>query len=470
MTDATAEAASDPSHRSPRPSWRPGQPIRRIGDLLALGLDQRARILEEMSPLECAQIFYDWTFWARPDQAPPPGDWIVWLILAGRGAGKTRAGAEAVRLWSQTFPSVNLIGPTADDVRDVMVMGDSGILNCCRKDERPRYLASAARLEWPNGAMSLLFSAEEPDRLRGKQHMKLWCDELAAWRRPDAFDQAMFGLRLGDKPQMVVTTTPRPTRIIKSLAADKDTIVTRGSTFENKGHLARAFLERIARRYEGRVIGRQELLAEIVEETPGALWTRALIERQRVAPEAAPREFSEVVVAVDPPARSGSQADECGLIVAGKVFDGRLYVLADLTSQGDSPAAWAARVGAAYRGFRRQPRGRRDQQRRRHGGGGSAPGRAASAGAHGHRDARQILARRAGRRGLRARPRLPRRDVPQARGPALRADARLRPPRRPLARPRRRARLGDRRPLGARTAEHDRDDRFLGGAVEVEAD
>src|SRR5208337_3423168 len=318
MTDATAEAASDPSHRSPRPAWRPGQPVRRIGDLLALGLDQRARILEEMSPLECAQIFYDWTFWARPDQAPPPGDWIVWLILAGRGAGKTRAGAEAVRLWSQTFPSVNLIGPTTDDVRDVMVLGESGILNCCRKDERPRYLASAAKLEWPNGAMSLLFSAEEPDRLRGKQHMKLWCDELAAWRRPDAFDQAMFGLRLGDKPQMVVTTTPRPTRIIKSLAADKDTIVTRGSTFENKGHLARAFLERIARRYEGRVIGRQELLAEIVQETPGALWTRALIERQRVAPEAAPREFSEVVVAVDPPARAG----------------------------------WAARVGAAYRGFR----------------------------------------------------------------------------------------------------------------------
>ncbi len=352
MTDATAEAASQPDLGSQRPSWRPGQPIKRIGDLLALGLDHRARVLDEMSPLECAQIFYDWTFWARPDQAPPPGDWIVWLILAGRGAGKTRAGAEAVRLWSQSFPNVNLIGPTADDVRDVMVLGESGILNCCRKDERPRYLASAAKLEWPNGAMSLLFSAEEPDRLRGKQHMKLWCDELAAWRRPDVFDQAMFGLRLGDKPQMVVTTTPRPTRIIKQLAADKDTIVTRGSTFQNKGHLARAFLERIARRYEGRVIGRQELLAEIVEETLGALWTRALIERQRVAPEAAPREFSEVVVAVDPPARSGSRADECGLIVAGKASDGRLYVLADLTSQGDSPAAWAARVGAAYRGFR----------------------------------------------------------------------------------------------------------------------
>ncbi len=352
MTDATAEPTAEPQPCSPDAPIAPGEPIRRIGDLLKHGPGERARLLEAMTPLECVQLFHDWTLWARPDQAPPPGDWIVWLILAGRGAGKTRAGAEAVRRWSQAYPMVNLIGPTADDVRDVMVLGESGILACCRKDERPRYLASAARLEWPNGAVSFLFSAEEPDRLRGKQHMKLWCDELAAWRRPDAFDQAMFGLRLGDRPQMVVTTTPRPTKIIKRLAADKDTIVTRGSTFANRGHLARAFLERIARRYEGRVIGRQELMAEIVEEAPGALWTRALIERQRVAPEAAPQNFAEVVVAVDPPARSGSRADECGLIVAGKAPDGRLYVLADLTSQGDSPGGWAARVGAAYRGFR----------------------------------------------------------------------------------------------------------------------
>jgi phage terminase large subunit-like protein len=182
--------------------------------------------------------------------------------------------------------------------------------------------------------------------------MKLWCDELAAWRRPEAFDQAMLGLRLGDKPQMVVTTTPRPTRIIKELAAGKDTILTRGSTFDNKGNLATAFHERIARRYEGRAIGQQKLYAEIVEETPGALWTRALIERQRVAPEAAPKDLAEVVVAIDPPARSSAKSDECGLIVAGRASDGRLFVLADLTSQGDTPGAWAARVGAAYRGFR----------------------------------------------------------------------------------------------------------------------
>ena len=352
MTEAAAEAATPAAIDPPRAALGHSKRIQRIGDVLELRLDDRKRVVGEMSPLECALLFYDWNFWARQDQAPPLGDWIVWLILAGRGAGKTRAGAEAVRQWSKDFRIVNLIGPTADDVRDVMVLGESGILNICRKDERPRYLASSGRLEWPNGAISLLFSAEEPDRLRGKQHMKLWCDEVAAWRRPEAFDQAMLGLRLGEQPQMVVTTTPRPTKIVKQLSADRDTIVTRGSTFDNRGHLAKAFLERIARRYEGRVIGRQELFAEIIEETPGALWSRALIERQRVQPESAPQEFAEVVVAVDPPARSGARSDECGLVVAGKASDGRLYVLADMTSQGDTPGAWAKRVGAAYRRFR----------------------------------------------------------------------------------------------------------------------
>ena len=244
---------------------------------------------------------------------------------------------------SKTYPIVNLIGATVADVRDTMVTGESGILACCRRDERPRFLAADLRLEWPNGAVSSLFSAEEPDRLRGKQHMKLWCDELAAWRDPDAFDQALLGLRLGDRPQAVVTTTPRPTKIIKSLAVDKDTIVTRGSTFDNRAHLAQAFFERITARYHGRPIGRQELMAEIVDETPGALWTRALIERQRVRPEAAPQEFAEIVVAVDPPARSSAKSDECGLIVAARAESGLFYVLADLTSRGDTPGGWAAR-------------------------------------------------------------------------------------------------------------------------------
>jgi phage terminase large subunit-like protein len=181
-------------HAHPRPVT--GSRVKRASDFLGLDLDTRVRALEEMTPRECAQLFHDWTFWARPEQAPPDGDWIIWLILAGRGAGKTRAGAEAVRNWVQTYPIVNLIGATIADARDIMVRGESGILACCRHDERPRFLAADLRLEWPNGAVSALFSAEEPDRLRGKQHMKLWCDELAAWRQPDAFDQAMLVSRL----------------------------------------------------------------------------------------------------------------------------------------------------------------------------------------------------------------------------------------------------------------------------------
>jgi phage terminase large subunit-like protein len=330
------------------PPLVPGGRIRSASDFLKLDLDTRVRMFAEVTPLECAQLFHDWALWARPDQAPPDGEWIIWLILAGRGAGKTRAGADAVRNWVQTYPFVNLIGATIADARDIMVRGESGILACCRRDERPRFLAADLRLEWPNGAVSMLFSAEEPDRLRGKQHMKLWCDELAAWRQPDAFDQAMLGLRLGEKPQAVITTTPRPSKIIKALSAGKDTIVTRGSTFDNKAHLARAFFERITARYKGRAIGREEFFAEIVEETPGALWPRALLEGQRVAPEAAPKEFAEIVVAVDPPARSGSKSDECGLIVAAKAQNGLFYVLADLTSQGETPGAWGARVGAPF--------------------------------------------------------------------------------------------------------------------------
>jgi phage terminase large subunit-like protein len=323
-----------------------------LGEMLALDKEARKACLASLAPLEREALWFDWRFWARPDQLPPEGDWIYWLILAGRGAGKTRAGTEAVREWVKTFPIVNLIGPTADDVRDVMVLGESGLLACCPPHERPRYARASALLCWPNGATSQLFSAEEPDRLRGKQHMKLWCDELAAWRRPEAFEQALLGLRLGDRPQAVITTTPRPIRIIRQLLDDKDAIVTRGATFDNAAHLAEGFLKRIAARYQGRAIGRQELFAEILQEAPGALWTRDLIERHRIQPNAAPGDYAEIVVAVDPPATSGARADECGIIVAGKTAKGAMYVLADLTSQGDTPATWAGRVVSAYRNFR----------------------------------------------------------------------------------------------------------------------
>jgi len=321
-------------------------------DLIPYTTTERLAALADLTAKECAVLLYNWRFWARDDQLPPPGDWITWLILAGRGAGKTRTGAETVRRWVKTYDSVNLIGATAADVRDVMVLGESGVLACCPSAERPAYQRSARRLTWPNGASSLLFSAEEPDRLRGEQHAKLWCDELAAWRYPDTYDQALLGLRLGDRPQVVVTTTPRPTKIIKELVTDPNAMVTRGATYDNIDFLAQNFIRRIAARYSGRRLGQQEIYAEILEETPGALWTRDLIEKTRVAGDKAPREFRDVVVAVDPPATSGVRADECGIVVVGRAENGDIYVLADLTSQGDTPAGWSARVVAAYRRYR----------------------------------------------------------------------------------------------------------------------
>lgn len=350
----TTKRPGAPKSRRRSKNAAPGGSVRTpatLRDLFAIAPDERWRRIAALGPRERDALWFDWRFWARPDQLPPPGDWVYWLILAGRGAGKTRAGAETVREWVKTFPIVNLIGATSDDARDVMVLGESGILACCPAAERPLYARASARLCWPNGATSQVFSAEEPDRLRGKQHMKLWCDELAAWRRSDAFEQALLGLRLGDRPQVVITTTPRPIRIIKQLLEDKDAIVTRGATFDNVDHLAEAFLKRIAARYEGRAIGRQELFAELLEETPGALWTRELIERFRIAGADAPGEYAEIVVAVDPPATSGARADECGIVVAARAANGEIYVLADLSSQGDTPRKWAGRVVSAYCNF-----------------------------------------------------------------------------------------------------------------------
>jgi phage terminase large subunit-like protein len=320
--------------------------------LVSLDENELAQWMRSLGARHGMRLFRHWRFWARPSQLIPPGDWIYWLILAGRGAGKTRAGAEAVREWVKRHDNVNLIGATADDAWDIMVLGESGVLACCRDDERPRVARGSARLTWPNGATSLVFSAEEPDRLRGKQHEKLWCDELAAWRYPEAFEQALLGLRLGSRPQAIVTTTPRPTKLIKDLLADRHAIVTRGATYDNALHLAPAFLERIAARYEGRAIGRQELYGEILEETPGALWTRDLIDRDRIHGDAAPGDYAEIVVGVDPPATAGERADECGIIVAAKTRRGHIYVLADLSSHGDSPSVWAGRVASAYRNYR----------------------------------------------------------------------------------------------------------------------
>jgi phage terminase large subunit-like protein len=210
--------------------------------------------LRALSDRELEALVYDWDTWARPNQIAPKWDWATWLILAGRGYGKTRVGAEMVRGWiKQGFNRVNLLAPTADDIRDVMVEGESGILAICPADERPVYRVSKRRLEWPNGAISLLFTAEEPNRLRGKQSSKLWCDEPAAWRYDvDAWDQAQFGLRIGSNPQTVATTTPRPTKLVRALVADsvgpdRTVAITRGTTYENRSNLAPGFYRKIIR-------------------------------------------------------------------------------------------------------------------------------------------------------------------------------------------------------------------------------
>ena len=304
----------------------------------------RQAFLASLSEKEAAELSYYWPFWARPAQQPPAGDWRVWLILAGRGFGKTRTGAEWVRESVKRYPLTNIIAPTADDARDIMVEGESGILAICPDNERPTYRGSMRRLEWPNGARTLVFTADEPERLRGKQHMRLWADELASWRYPEAWDQAMLGLRLGKDPRAVVTTTPKPTALIRMLVKDETVTVTGGSTYENRGNLAPAFLERIITRYEGTRTGRQELLAEILDDVEGALWQRQMIENCRV--KSAP-DMQRVVVAIDPAVTSGEDSDETGIVVAGKGVDGRGYVLADRTCR-LSPDGWARRAANAY--------------------------------------------------------------------------------------------------------------------------
>jgi hypothetical protein len=227
----------------------------------------RLSLLENLSDEERAHLAYRWHGWlARPAQEPPPGEWRFWLIMAGRGFGKTRIGAEETRAAAKRIEFPNIIGATADDARDIMIEGESGILAVCPPWERPDYRPSKRQLLWPNGAKTLIFTADEPERLRGKQHEWLWADEVAAWRYPDSWDQAMFGLRLGDNPQAVVTTTPKPTLLVRELVSNPYTVVTRGSTYDNVDNLAPAFADEIIRKYEGTRLGRQELLGELLED------------------------------------------------------------------------------------------------------------------------------------------------------------------------------------------------------------
>jgi phage terminase large subunit-like protein len=302
-------------------------------------------------------IEHDWRSKARPEQLPPPGDWSVWIYLGGRGTGKTRSGGEAVRKGVETgkYRRVALIAPTAADARDVMVEGESGLLAICPDSNRPTFEPSKRRLTWPNGAIATLYSAEEPDRLRGPQHDFLWADELAAWKGAQStWDMAMMGLRLGKRPRAVVTTTPRPIPLLRALKkrSGKDVVVTTGTTHSNRENLPESFFSQIIRQYEGTRLGRQELNAEILDDFPGALWTREILDRAN-APVTVP-DLARIVVAVDASGARGADdeaADAIGIVVAGKGVDGRAYVLAD-RSYKLSPAGWGRRAVAAFHEFK----------------------------------------------------------------------------------------------------------------------
>src|SRR6266568_4583642 len=290
----------------------------------------------------------DWRLKARPSQLPPPGDWVVWLMLSGRGFGKTRAGAEWVHTQIRDGCSrLAQVAATSADCRDIVVEGESGVMATAPKHARPEYQPGLRRLTWPNGAMATCYSADEPDRLRGPQHDGAWCDEIASWRYPDAWDMLMLGLRIGRNPRVVATTTPRLVKLIRNLLAreGKDVVVSRGRTIENAANLAPAFLNEIMRRYEGTRLGRQELDAEVLDDVPGALWQREWFDRDRVA--SAP-DLRRVVVAIDPAMSTNEGSDETGIVVAGVGGDGHGYVVDDLSGR-YAPHEWATRAVDAYR-------------------------------------------------------------------------------------------------------------------------
>ena len=297
-------------------------------------------------------LLADWTFQGRVSQQPPPGDWRTWLMMGGRGSGKTRAVAEWVHALAcasgtRSALRIALVAETLGDAREVMVDGVSGICRIARL-MAPEFESSRRRLVWPNGAMAQVFSSEDPESLRGPQFHFAWCDELAKWKyAEETFDMLQFGLRLGDDPRQLVTTTPRPVPLLKRLIADPATRLVRMKTGENRANLAPGFLAALDERYGGTRLGRQELDGELMEDRDDALWKRPQLERLTVRLAGT---LARIVVAVDPPAGSGV-ASCCGIVVAGLDETGRGVVLADCSVEGASPAGWARAVVAAFRRF-----------------------------------------------------------------------------------------------------------------------
>ncbi len=297
-------------------------------------------------------LIHEWQIWARDDQLPPPfsknhPNWHVWLLLGGRGAGKTRAGAEWVRsmalgispIASEPAKRIALIGQTLGDVRRTMIEGTSGLMEIHPPHERPNFEPSKRRLTWPNGSIAEMFSAEDPDALRGPQFMAAWGDELCKWPNADTtWNMLQFALRLGEHPRQVMTTTPRPTALLKRIIKDPATIISRSKTTDNAAKLSGAFISSIRARYEGTRLGRQELDGELIEDRPDALWSRRELDRLRAKQTP---ELERIIVAIDPPVTEGAKADMCGLIAAGIGRDARCYILNDNSTKGLAPLKWA---------------------------------------------------------------------------------------------------------------------------------
>jgi phage terminase large subunit-like protein len=316
--------------------------------LMAMSPGHRAKFISDLSDDEYQAVDWFYVQEAREKQIPPGGDWFCWLLLSGRGFGKTRTGAEWVKAWARSgVEHIAIIGQTKGDVRDTMVeQGDSSIMKVSDPWFMPEYQPSKRRLVWPNGSVATIYSGDEPDQLRGPQHHRAWVDELAKFRYPqETWDMLEMGLRLGTSPQVVVTSTPRPIPVIKRLLADPQTAVTTGSTYENKDNLSSRFIQRVIDRYEGTRLGQQELYGQILDDDPRALWNRDTLETSRVT--SFPDLF-RIVVAVDPHATSG----QTGIVVVGASWAGEqlhVYVLDDATpEEGAKPELWGRSAISAY--------------------------------------------------------------------------------------------------------------------------
>lgn len=340
---------------TPEPSWNAVSYISSISkenkERVESAESRIQRSVQRMTQETAVERLHGWTSWARPDQIPPEGDWSCWLFLGGRGAGKTRAGAEWLRGQVEAGARrVALVGPAFADVREVMLAGPSGLLNIGPPDHQPRYEVSRHRLVWPNGAEGYAFSSEDPDGLRGPQFDAAWCDEFAAWTRPqETLDMLRFGLRLGDKPRMAITTTPRPIEALKRLVASPGVVVTHAKTTANQRYLADGFVQALEAEYGASRLARQELDGVLIDDPEGALWTRAMIEQTL---DTDPIEVERIVIAVDPPAGAGT-GDECGIIAAGAAGNGPLcrgVILADASLR-SGPEAWARKVAETFEAF-----------------------------------------------------------------------------------------------------------------------